>query len=86
MRRRRFEAGSLDLDFPEVRVILNKDGIPVGVKRSDYDESHQLIEEFMLAANEMVAREIKNSKAPSIYRVHEDPDPAKPGMALKVLL
>jgi len=77
LRRRRFEAGSLDLDFPEVRVVLNEEGIPVGVKRSDYDESHQLIEEFMLAANEMVAREIKNSKAVSIYRVHEDPDPAK---------
>lgn len=77
LRRRRFDTGSLDLDFPEVRVVLNDQGIPIGVKWIEYDESHQLIEEFMLAANEMVAKEIKNSKAASIYRVHEDPDPAR---------
>ena len=77
LRRRRFAAGALDLDFPEVRAVLNDRGIPIGIKRSEYDESHQLIEEFMLAANEAVAKETKNTGAPSVYRIHEDPDPAK---------
>ncbi|MEM6278409.1 MAG: ribonuclease R, partial [Verrucomicrobiota bacterium] len=77
MRQRRFREGALDLDFAEVRVVLDEKGRAVGVKRSVYDESHQLIEEFMLAANEAVARETKNAPAPSIYRIHEDPDPAK---------
>ncbi len=77
LRRRRFQQGALDLDFPEVRVILDERGRAVDLKRSVYDESHQLIEEFMLAANEAVAYETKNAPASSIYRIHEDPDPAK---------
>ncbi|PYI75821.1 MAG: hypothetical protein DMF04_09495 [Verrucomicrobia bacterium] len=43
------------------------------------DESHQLIEEFMLAANEAVARELKNRGIPAIYRVHENPEPERLG-------
>ncbi len=77
LRERRFRAGALDLDFPEVRAVLDERGRAVDVKRSEYDESHQLIEEFMLAANETVARETKNARVPSLYRVHEDPDPDK---------
>lgn len=77
LRRRRFEQGALDLDFPEVRVVLDDQGRAVDFKRSVYDESHQLIEEFMLAANEAVAYETKNAPAASIYRIHEDPDLAK---------
>lgn len=77
LRELRFAKGALDLEFAEVRAILDESGRAVGVKRSEYDESHQLIEEFMLAANEAVAYETKNAPAPSIYRIHEDPDPAK---------
>ncbi len=77
LRERRYQNGALDLDFAEVRVVLDEEGRAIGVKRSVYDESHQLIEEFMLAANEAVAYETKNAPAPSIYRVHEDPDPGK---------
>jgi ribonuclease R len=77
LRRRRFAAGSLDLDFPEVRAVLDAKGVPVGLKTSHNDESHQLIEEFMLAANEAVAKAIKDARVPGIYRVHEDPDEAK---------
>lgn len=73
----RFKNGALDLDFPEVRVVLDEMGRAIGVKKSIYDESHQLIEEFMLAANEAVAYETKNAPAPSVYRIHEDPDEAK---------
>lgn len=74
LRKRRFQHGALDLDFPEVRVELDEEGRAIGVKKSLYDESHQLIEEFMLVANEAVAYETKNAPAPSIYRIHEDPD------------
>ncbi len=77
LRRKRFEHGSLDLDFPEVKVRLDETGKPVRLERIDNDESHQLIEECMLAANEAVARELKKRAVPTIYRVHENPDPEK---------
>src|SRR6059058_5530282 len=77
LRQKRFEHGSLDLDFPEVKVWVDKRGHPVRLERVDNDESHQLIEEFMLAANEAVARELKKRAIPTIYRVHENPDPEK---------
>jgi ribonuclease R len=77
LRRKRFEHGSLDLDFPEVKVRLDETGKPVRLERIDNDESHQLIEECMLAANEAVARELKMRAVPTIYRVHENPDPEK---------
>ena len=74
LRKNRFQAGSLDLDFPEVKVWLDDQGHPVRLEKVENDISHQLVEEFMLAANEVVAREIKNRLLPSIYRVHDDPD------------
>jgi ribonuclease R len=77
LRRNRFKQGSLDLDFPEVKVRLDPEGKPIQLERIENDESHQLIEEFMLAANEAVARELKNRLIPTIYRVHENPDPEK---------
>jgi ribonuclease R len=79
LRRKRFEHGSLDLDFPDVKVWLDETGKPVRLDRVENDESHQLIEEFMLAANEAVARELKNRAVPAVYRIHEDPDPEKLG-------
>lgn len=77
LRRKRFEHGSLDLDFAEVKVRLDSEGKPIALERIENDESHQLVEEFMLAGNEAVARELKNRLIPTIYRVHEDPDPDK---------
>ena len=74
LRRKRFEHGALDLDFPEVKVWVDGQGHPVRLERVENDESHQLIEEFMLAANEAVARELKKRAIPTIYRVHENPD------------
>ncbi len=74
LRENRFKNGSLDLDMPEVKVHLDKNGKPVKLEKIENDISHQLIEEFMLAANEVVARELKNRQVPAIYRVHEDPD------------
>ncbi len=77
LRRKRFQQGSLELDFPEVKVRLDENGKPVQMERIENDESHQLIEEFMLAANEAVALELKNSLTPAIYRVHEKPESEK---------
>ncbi|PYK29380.1 MAG: ribonuclease R [Verrucomicrobia bacterium] len=79
LRRKRFEHGSLDLDFPEVKVYVDQNGKPTRLERVENDESHQLIEEFMLAANEAVARELRHRSIPTVYRVHEDPDPEKLG-------
>lgn len=77
LRKKRFAQGALDLDFPEVRIIMNDEGRVTKISTEEYDESHQLIEECMLAANEAVAEALKNKNRPTIYRVHEDPDDAK---------
>ncbi len=77
LRRKRFAAGSLDLEFPEVKVRLDELGKPIRLERVENDISHQLIEEFMLLANELVARELKRQKQPTVYRIHENPDPEK---------
>jgi len=79
LRRKRFEHGSLDLDFPEVKVYVDKNGKPIRLERVENDESHQLVEEFMLAANEAVAREMRHRSIPTLYRAHENPDPEKLG-------
>jgi ribonuclease R len=77
LRKNRFANGSLDLDFPEVKVRVDNNGRAIALEKVEHDRSHQLIEEFMLAANETVAREIKDRTIPSIYRIHEKPDPEK---------
>jgi ribonuclease R len=74
LRERRFKQGALELDMPEVRVVLDGEGRGVGLVREENDISHQLIEEFMLLANELVARRTKEQLIPSIYRIHEEPE------------
>lgn len=77
LRRDRMAAGSLDLDMPETKVFVDEQGYADRLERIEHDESHQLIEEFMLAANESVARLTRREKLPSVYRVHDDPDAEK---------
>jgi ribonuclease R len=74
LRRQRFAAGSLEMDFPEVKVYLDEMGRAERIEKIVNDESHQLIEEFMLAANEAVAAEIKNRPSLCVYRIHEKPE------------
>jgi ribonuclease R len=74
LRERRGERGSLLMSIPEAEVVLDDQGWPVDVRRVDLLASHQLIEEFMIAANEAVATFLGES---SLFRVHEPPDPAK---------
>jgi ribonuclease R len=77
LRRERMAVGSLDLDMPETKIFVDPQGYADRLERIEQDESHQLIEEFMLAANEAVARLTRTHKLPSLYRVHDNPDPEK---------
>ncbi len=77
LRKRRMKKGSLDLNSDEIKIYTDKDGYAERIETKKNDESHQLIEEFMLAANEAIARELFANKVPFISRVHEDPDPDK---------
>lgn len=77
LRKKRFAAGSLELDFPEIKVRLDEEGRPIKLEKMDNDESHQLIEEYMLLANEVVAKHLKETHRPAIYRVHESPDQSR---------
>ncbi len=77
LRRERMRAGSLDLDMPEVKIFVDEQGYADRLERIEQDESHQLIEEYMLAANEAVARVTRQHQLPSLYRVHDDPDEEK---------
>ena len=75
MRARRMRRGSLDLDLPGLKVEVDAHGRPTDVHPESTGASHQLIEEFMLAANEAVARFLSERMVPAIYRIHEDPEP-----------
>jgi ribonuclease R len=74
IRRLRFRAGSLDLDFPETKIRLDERGRVLRIEKTANDISHQLIEECMLLANEAVATRLMKLRQPAIYRVHESPD------------
>ena len=74
IRRARFKAGSLDLDFPDSKIRLDEQGRLLRVERIENDVSHQLIEEYMLLANEAVAARLMALRRPAVYRVHEPPD------------
>jgi ribonuclease R len=77
IRQARFRAGSLALDFPETKIRLDAQGRVLRIDRIENDISHQLIEEYMLLANEAVAARLMSLKRPAIYRVHEPPDESR---------
>jgi ribonuclease R len=74
---KRKRRGSIDFDLPEPVILFNPDGDMHAIVRSERGWSHRLIEEFMLSANECVATWIEAQVVPSIYRVHETPDPKR---------
>ncbi len=74
LRKDRMTGGSLDLDMPETKIFVDEQGYADRLEKIEHDESHQLIEEFMLAANEAVARLTRTHSLPSLYRVHDEPD------------
>jgi ribonuclease R len=77
LRDKRIKRGSLDFDLPEPEVLLDIQGNPESIIISERNLAHMMIEEFMIAANEAVASHLEDLKLPSIYRIHEKPDPYK---------
>jgi ribonuclease R len=74
---KRIARGSLDFDLPEAKVVLGKDGRVQEIFEVARLESHRLIEEFMLLANQTVAKHVSRLSLPFLYRVHEEPDREK---------
>lgn len=72
---RRRRRGSIDFDLPEAEIVLDLRGRPENIVRAERTIAHQMIEEFMLAANGAVARDLTARRLPMIYRVHEPPAP-----------
>jgi ribonuclease R len=77
LRGRRFRRGALELNRPELEIDLDKDGRVIGAHLEENTESHQIIEEFMLAANEAVAEKLRDAGLIFLRRVHGAPDPRK---------
>lgn len=77
LRKRRMEAGAINLNLPQTKIDLDRDGRVCGAHLDLQTESHQIIEEFMLAANEAVATVLTNKRIEFLRRVHESPDPRK---------
>ncbi|HET9947563.1 MAG TPA: ribonuclease R [Longimicrobiales bacterium] len=77
IRERRRERGALELEIPEAKVVLDREGLPVDIRKRERWESHRLIEDFMILANEVVAADLEARSLPGLYRVHEPPTPEK---------
>jgi ribonuclease R len=77
LRRRRFQHGALDMAIPEIKLEFDAEGRVSGAAEAVHDESHQIIEEFMLAANIAVATELSDRGIPFPRRVHGEPSPIK---------
>jgi ribonuclease R len=75
--KRREERGAIDFDLPEAELWFNDEGQIGGIARSERNIAHRLIEEFMLLANETVARHLESLTVPLLYRIHEEPNPQK---------
>lgn len=77
LRKKRQERGAVDFDFPECRIILDREGNPLEIKPYERNVATRLIEDFMLAANETVAQHFYWLELPFVYRTHDKPDPDK---------
>ena len=85
LKSRRLKRGSLDFDLPEPEVLLDIQGNPEAIIRAERNFAHMIIEEFMIAANEAVAEHLEGLNIPSIYRIHEEPDPMKLEDIMKII-
>ena len=75
LRKQRMSNGSLELSSIEVKILVDDRGQPEKIYQNKDDQSHQLIEEFMLLANQTIAKQAKKKRLPVVYRTHPDPDP-----------
>jgi ribonuclease R len=77
LNRRRRRRGSIDFDLKEPEIVLDDEGLVEEIIAMERNVAHRIIEEFMLVANETVAEHLSDHEVPSLFRVHEDPDPLK---------
>jgi len=77
IRKRRQQRGAIDFDLPEPILTYDAQGEVSGITKSVRLFAHRIVEEFMILANEVVARHLEENDIPSLYRVHEEPDPMK---------
>jgi ribonuclease R len=73
LKKKRFERGSIEFSMPELVIVVDPKGVPTGTDYIAYDITHQMVEEFMLKANEVVALHLSNEGKNVTYRVHEEP-------------
>jgi ribonuclease R len=74
---KRRKRGSIDFDLPEPEIVIGLQGTIIDIVRSERNIAHRIIEEFMLVANEAAASFLEKREIPSLYRIHETPDPLK---------
>jgi len=77
LNKRRHRRGSIDFDLKEPEIVLDDEGMVEAIIAAERNIAHRIIEEFMLLANETVAQHLSDRDVPTLYRVHEDPDPLK---------
>jgi ribonuclease R len=77
LREKRKKRGSIDFDFPETKIILDKEGHPIEIKPYERNVATKIIEDFMLIANETVAQHFYWMELPFVYRTHDNPDSEK---------
>lgn len=77
LEKRRMARGSIGFELPEAKLVLGEHGEITDVARLERNQAHKLIEEFMLAANEAVAETLARAECPTLYRIHEEPAPAR---------
>ncbi len=77
LREKRKKRGSIDFEFPESKIVLDKDGMPLSIAPYERNAATKIIEDFMLLANETVAQHFYWMEIPFVYRTHDYPDPEK---------
>ncbi len=77
LNRRRHRRGSIDFDLKEPEIVLDDEGMVEAIIAAERNVAHRIIEEFMLLANETVAQHLDDHGVPTLYRIHEEPDPLK---------
>jgi ribonuclease R len=77
LNKRRHRRGSIDFDLKEPEIVLDDQGMVEAIIAAERKIAHRIIEEFMLLANETVAQHLDESNTPTLYRIHEEPDPVK---------
>ena len=77
LNKRRYRRGSIDFDLKEPEIVLDDEGMVEAIVAAERNIAHRIIEEFMLLANETVAQHLDDHEVPTLYRIHEDPDPLK---------